>query len=304
MSDKGIYKIDEEHKDLSFRQLAKIPKYAAIPYFELLKLLPEHQRNERIEKDKLILKNWEIFINKCIEYDISKGMTSGEAAECAEYFKSENFVLLEMRMDDLQSSILNDAELTKNIIQIIQTLELRVSMINPSPIDTKRDYLIYIKERLNGLILQLKGINDIFDRSAEKKKSTKKRTSFIWQNKPDTELPELHSLMTSKYNLIAPKTTYEQIKAVFTEQPIDDDFEPITWVASNRLLAYFLDCAFYGQDWQSIVGNGKLFKNKKGKIMSANDLSVAKYEYSQYGNPKGYEKIDLILSTIKKHSEH
>ncbi len=136
---------------------------------------------------------------------------------------------------------------------------------------------------------------------AEKKKAVK--ISYVWQNNPDKELPELYRLMTEKYKLIEPETTYEQFEAVFTRQPIES-INPIRWKESNRLLAYFLDRVFNGQDWQSIAGNGSLFKNKKGKTITANDLSVAKKNYIDYGEPKGYEMIDKILSSIKKHSEH
>jgi len=41
-----------------------------------------------------------------------------------------------------------------------------------------------------------------------------------------------------------------------------------------------------------------LFLNKKEKVLNANDLATAKNGF-QYGNPKGYEKIDKILSEIK-----
>lgn len=66
------------------------------------------------------------------------------------------------------------------------------------------------------------------------------KTSYVWQNNPDKELPELYSLMIDKYHLIASETTYEQFKAVFTGQPIDDNFEPIRWHQDNASeLLYF-----------------------------------------------------------------
>jgi hypothetical protein len=126
-----------------------------------------------------------------------------------------------------------------------------------------------------------------------------KKTSYKWQGKPD-ELPELYKLMIDKYKLIGPDTTLEQFRAVFTGQPIES-INPIKWTSSNRLLAYFLDSAFIGVNWQSIAGNGNLFLNSNGKQLDANDLSVAKRNFIEYGKPKGYENIDLILNTIKKH---
>ena len=104
--------------------------------------------------------------------------------------------------------------------------------------------------------------------------------------------------MIDKYKLIAPETTLEQFTATFTGQPIES-IEPIKWIKSNRLLAYFLESVFSGQDWQSIAGNGKLFHNKKAKCLTANDLSGAKKGYLDFGKPKGFEIIDNILKTIK-----
>lgn len=56
-----------------------------------------------------------------------------------------------------------------------------------------------------------------------------KKTSYVWQNNPDKELPELYNLMVDNYKLIASETTFEQFKAVFTGQKIDDKFVPIKW---------------------------------------------------------------------------
>jgi hypothetical protein len=136
-------------------------------------------------------------------------------------------------------------------------------------------------------------------RPARKLPKQQKKTSYVWQIDPDKELPELYRLMVNKYKLIASETTIEQFKAIFTGQPIES-IVPIKWIGTNRLLAYFLDSVFKGQDWQSIAGNGKLFKNKKNIVITANDLSVAKKGYVDYGLPKDYEKINLILKTIKK----
>ena len=75
-----------------------------------------------------------------------------------------------------------------------------------------------------------------------KKQSIKvKMTSYVWQNNPDKELPELYT-MVNKYNLIAPETTPEQFKAAFTGQPIDESFQPIRWHQDNASeLLYFID---------------------------------------------------------------
>ena len=121
-------------------------------------------------------------------------------------------------------------------------------------------------------------------RTNKKLPKQQKKTSYVWQSNPDTELPQLHQLMIIDYNLIAPETTLEQFKAVFTGQSIES-IKPIKWIESNRLLAYFLESFFSGMNWQSIAGNGHLFKNKKSNLLSANDLSVAKKGYLDFGKP-------------------
>lgn len=66
-----------------------------------------------------------------------------------------------------------------------------------------------------------------------------KKTSYVWQKNPDKELPELYKLMIDKYKLIAPETTLEQFKAVFTGQPINE-IKPIRWHQDNASeLLYF-----------------------------------------------------------------
>ena len=66
-----------------------------------------------------------------------------------------------------------------------------------------------------------------------------KKTSYVWQSNPNKELPELYSLMINKYKLIAPETTPEQFKAIFTGQPIES-INPIKWHQDNASeLLYF-----------------------------------------------------------------
>jgi len=77
-------------------------------------------------------------------------------------------------------------------------------------------------------------------RPAIKPPKQQKKTSYVWQNNPDKELPELYSLMIDKYKLIAPETTYEQFKGIFTGQPIES-IEPIKWHQENASeLLYFI----------------------------------------------------------------
>ena len=76
-------------------------------------------------------------------------------------------------------------------------------------------------------------------RPARKPPKQQKKTSYVWQSNPNKELPELYSLMINKYKLIAPETTPEQFKAIFTGQTIEN-INPIKWHQDNASeLLYF-----------------------------------------------------------------
>jgi len=91
-------------------------------------------------------------------------------------------------------------------------------------------------------------------RPTRKPPKQQQKTSYVWQNNPDEELPELYRLMIDKYRLIAPETTLEQFKAVFTRQPIES-INPIKWHQDNASeLLYFIDRL---QQTNNIVHNPK-----------------------------------------------
>ena len=112
--------------------------------------------------------------------------------------------------------------------------------------------IILLNTETNGLINGQIDCNTIFEigeplleyerliQNKSQKKKSQKKTSYVWQSNPDKELPELYSLMIKKYKLIAPETTYEQFKAVFTGQAIES-IEPIKWHQDNASeLLYFI----------------------------------------------------------------
>ncbi|WP_335637058.1 hypothetical protein [Maribacter arcticus] len=79
------------------------------------------------------------------------------------------------------------------------------------------------------------------NRPVKKQIKQQKRTSYVWQNNPDKELPELYKLMVNKYKLIASDTTIEQFKVIFAGKPIET-INPIKWHQDNASeLLYFID---------------------------------------------------------------
>tara|TARA_B100000767_G_scaffold87040_1_gene83654 strand:+ start:800 stop:1672 length:873 start_codon:yes stop_codon:yes gene_type:complete len=155
-----------------------------------------------------------------------------------------------------------------------------------------------VNNAVNKIKPELLEMEDYLKRLLIKRPKQQTKTSYIWPNNPDKELPKLYAMLTNEYKLISSETTLDQFTKTFTGQPTEG-IKPITWINTNRLLAYFLDCVFVGKDWQSQAGKGKLFRNKN-KCLTANDLSVAKKGYTDFGLPKGYENIDYILKAIKK----
>ena len=67
----------------------------------------------------------------------------------------------------------------------------------------------------------------------------KQKTTYKWQGNADKELPELYSLMISKYKLITSETTIEQFTDIFTGQSIDN-IKPIKWQHNGSVLLYLI----------------------------------------------------------------
>ena len=144
-------------------------------------------------------------------------------------------------------------ELVESKLQFINDLNDKIEFLKLEKIK----YLLYVQSNSNlkaasGVVTLGRPHSAGFDGWIDLKieeielslKTVKKNTmtSYVWQNNPDKELPELYSLMINKYNLIASETTFEQFKAVFTKQPIDESFEPIRWHQDNASeLLYFID---------------------------------------------------------------
>jgi len=108
-------------------------------------------------------------------------------------------------------------------------------------------------------------------------------------------LDSLYEKLLGKY--IHSDTSLEQFKAAFTERPIEST-KPIQWIKETNLLAYFLNKEFSSQKYQYIIESCQLFKSKNGIPITASSISTALYQIT--ANPKGSEKLDKILASIKK----
>jgi hypothetical protein len=121
--------------------------------------------------------------------------------------------------------------------------------------------------------------------------------SYTWPH--DTRsLNDLHNKLVDGY--FEKSTSIQSFETVFNGKGKKHQGPTLKWLQSNRLLAYLLEELFNDSQWQAIAGNGQLFRNCNNKLLSANDLTNAKSGYMQEGKPKGYERIDRILSSVKK----
>lgn len=130
-----------------------------------------------------------------------------------------------------------------------------------------------------------------------KKKQLK--TSYVWQNNPDKELSELYSLMIGKYKLIASETTYEQFKAVFTGQPIDE-IEPIKWLVAKNLNAYFIEQLIENKKLSKAV-NKDVWEIAKNCFIDGRNFSqlVDLYNNNKTGKPRTHSLIDNLIIDLK-----
>jgi len=75
----------------------------------------------------------------------------------------------------------------------------------------------------------------------------------------------------------------------------------LQWMKSNRLLSYLFETLIakeliFNEDYPSILGRNRIFKNKKGKLLNENDINQAKYQYlEESSNLKGREELDEII---------
>lgn len=100
------------------------------------------------------------------------------------------------------------------------------------------------------------------------------------------------------------ETSEEQLRAVFSGIPLNE-FDPIKWTKSDRLLAYLIEQLSRGSfisDYGKWGIAEECFINKRGKrvknLRSASNQSKDNNSSGDYGKPKDYEAIDDILSGL------
>lgn len=112
----------------------------------------------------------------------------------------------------------------------------------------------------------------------------KKILTYEWNGlgvRIDKELSDLYSMMIDKYKLIAPETTYEQFKEVFTGHPIDEII-PIKWHDNNATeLLYFIFRLGFG-NWISLKSIKRIKKEDFAKIEDIFEyIKYIRFDYNQ-----------------------
>jgi hypothetical protein len=175
----------------------------------------------------------------------------------------------------------------------------------------KQEWLNYTKTKITAPITSNNVLNykltnafdEWFDIHKPKEQKQKSIVSYKWQSNPEKELPELHSLMINKYKLIASEVTYEQFKAVFTGQLIDE-VKPIKWHQDNASeLLYFIDRL---EQSNNIVHNPKradyqklmlCFAKPDGSLFSANWKQI-KQNININLSPDKQKAIDELVNNF------
>jgi hypothetical protein len=147
----------------------------------------------------------------------NRGQTNNESIITPENWKKYKVTFFQQRMEKYKDSY-----------SLQQKINLELELIKKLPLQNN-DYKVLADNYSIFLCSQ--------NTSTHKQQ---KKTSYVWQNNPDKELPELHSLMIDTYKLIASETTIEQFTAIFKGQPIES-IEPIKWHQENASeLLYFI----------------------------------------------------------------
>lgn len=189
-------------------------------------------------------KNYLWFISFCQFYDepvLSENdkttygiQTEWQLQRFIEQFK-KNFQKLRLKAVEKWTDELNRIEPSEAVAKIDKQLyELRKKeLLADIGADGLNDWDKWLQKYLsNEIDYQQK-------KPTRKPPKQQKKTSYVWQSNPNKEIPELYSLMINKYKLIAPETTPEQFKAIFTGQSIES-INPIKWHQDNASeLLYF-----------------------------------------------------------------
>jgi hypothetical protein len=189
-------------------------------------------------------KNYLWYISFCQFYDepvLSENgkttygiQTEWQLQRFIEQFK-KNFQKLRLRAVEKWTDELKNIEPQEAVAKIDKTLYqlIKKELLAEIGADGLNDWDRWLQKYLSN------EINYQQKKPIRKPPKQQKKTSYVWQNNPDKELPELYSLMINKYKLIAPETTPEQFKAVFTGQAIES-INPIKWHQDNASeLLYF-----------------------------------------------------------------
>lgn len=159
----------------------------------------------------------------------------------SEFIKYINLLISENMSDIIDSEI--DLTPDKTRKKILGSFEYKTyrDFYEKKELNLSSDVVNSIINRKSNIELIELLKNHIKNTETAKKETKQKKTSYIWQNYPDTELQELYILMIENFKLIALETTYEQFKAVFTGKPIEH-INPIKWHQDNASeLLYFIN---------------------------------------------------------------
>ncbi len=121
------------------------------------------------------------------------------------------------------------------------------------------------------------------------------------------DIEKLKALFEKIKQFFRPHTKENNFIHIFSAIPQYEEWEPLQWDESNRLLAYFLNAmcnrpnALISKEWQSIAGNGSFFLNKRGKALKTLDLAKAISDVRIISpQPKNFEIIDNALKPFQK----
>jgi len=122
------------------------------------------------------------------------------------------------------------------------------------------------------------------------------KSSYKWQGASKLELPLLFSLLMSKI-LISKETKQKDFIDCFSNKS-EGTFKQIDWIETNALLTYFIRSLetknrILSTDLFAIAEI--CFTNQKRTSLKSSETN---YNNSKTGKPKGYKKIDEIVSQL------
>jgi len=290
----GEPKIENEIKDLTFNQEHRLKEWFAV-YGDITLIKPDS--GYLFSFDGYYFYNNRHFTDFILNYnkDDFEYMDEKECLERAVSFLEKWIKWHRGIVENLLSG-----NLTRNDLRLSSGLPINQNELNETESEFTTRQLNILCRAEDSVFLAKKLLKKLEPSTSKSNAKPIKKLS-LRSNLNPTQTKQLYNGLKD-YCL---KNSEKQFEYIFSDE-LTVQSEPIKWLQTNELFAYFFDSLFTkefinNKNWKSIIEKCNLFINAESKDLKASDISSAKKRYEERDeNPQGYQTIDKIIDGLKQ----